>query len=67
MTRALVYGLAVAGAATVRALQRHDIEVVVADDEVTAERRQLARSSTCKSSSGRPVRNSTGWSDRVIW
>ena len=43
MTRALVYGLAVAGAATVRALQRHDIEVVVADDEVTAERRQLAQ------------------------
>ena len=42
MTRALVYGLAVAGAATVRALQRHDVEVVVADDEVTAERRQLA-------------------------
>lgn len=42
MTRALVYGLAVAGAATVRALQRHDIEVVVADDEVTAERRALA-------------------------
>lgn len=42
MTRALVYGLAVAGAATVRALQRHDIEVVVADDDVTAERRQLA-------------------------
>ncbi|HYN32663.1 MAG TPA: hypothetical protein VES40_08565, partial [Ilumatobacteraceae bacterium] len=41
--RALVYGLAVAGAATVRALQRHDIEVVVADDEVTAERRQLAQ------------------------
>jgi UDP-N-acetylmuramoylalanine--D-glutamate ligase len=42
VTRALVYGLAVAGAATVRALQRHDVEVVVADDEVTTERRRLA-------------------------
>ncbi len=43
MKRALVYGLAVAGAATVRALQRHGVEVVVADDDVTAERRQLAQ------------------------
>ena len=42
MTRALVYGLAVAGAATVRALQRRGIEVVVADDEVTPARRDLA-------------------------
>ena len=42
MTRALVYGLAVAGAATVRALHRHGVEVVVADDEVTADRRRLA-------------------------
>ena len=42
MTRALVYGLAVAGAATVRALRRHGVEVVVADDEVTTDRRRLA-------------------------
>lgn len=42
MSRALVYGLAVAGAATVRGLQRHDIDVVVADDDVTADRRELA-------------------------
>jgi len=40
--RALVYGLAVAGAATVRALHRHGVEVVVADDVVTDERRALA-------------------------
>jgi UDP-N-acetylmuramoylalanine--D-glutamate ligase len=44
MTRALVYGLAVAGASTVRALRRHGIDVVVADDDVTAERRDLAAS-----------------------
>jgi UDP-N-acetylmuramoylalanine--D-glutamate ligase len=42
MSRALVYGLAVAGAATVRALQRHDVEVVVADDDVTPARREVA-------------------------
>lgn len=42
MTRALVYGLAVAGVATVRALQRHDIDVVGADDDVTPERRAIA-------------------------
>jgi UDP-N-acetylmuramoylalanine--D-glutamate ligase len=39
---ALVYGFAVAGAATVRALRRRDIDVVVVDDEVTAERSALA-------------------------
>lgn len=42
MTRALVYGLAVAGAATARALLRHGIEVVVADDDVTEQRRATA-------------------------
>jgi UDP-N-acetylmuramoylalanine--D-glutamate ligase len=42
MSRALVYGLAVAGAATVRALQRHDVEVVVGDDDVTPARREVA-------------------------
>ena len=42
MTRALVYGLAVAGAATVRALVRHGHDVVVADDVVTPQRRELA-------------------------
>jgi UDP-N-acetylmuramoylalanine--D-glutamate ligase len=40
----LVYGLAVAGAATARALVRRGVEVVVADDEVTPERRDLADS-----------------------
>ena len=44
MTRALVYGLAVAGAAAARALARHGHEVVVADDVVTPERLELARS-----------------------
>ncbi len=42
MNRALVYGLAVAGEATVRALRRRGVEVIVADDAVTAERRALA-------------------------
>jgi UDP-N-acetylmuramoylalanine--D-glutamate ligase len=42
VTRALVYGLAVAGAATVRALQRNDVEVVVADDDVTSQRQEIA-------------------------
>ena len=42
MTRALVYGLAVAGESTVRALQRRDIEVVVADDEITPSRTTVA-------------------------
>jgi UDP-N-acetylmuramoylalanine--D-glutamate ligase len=44
VTRALVYGLAVAGAAAARALARHGHEVVVADDVVTPERLELARS-----------------------
>ncbi len=39
---ALVYGLAVTGASTVRALLRHGHEVVVADDVVTPQRRALA-------------------------
>ena len=43
MTRALVYGLAVAGAAAARALARHGYDVVVADDVVTPERLELAR------------------------
>ncbi|MFK7918312.1 MAG: UDP-N-acetylmuramoyl-L-alanine--D-glutamate ligase [Ilumatobacter sp.] len=40
--RALVYGLAIAGAATVRALQRHGYEVIAADDVITDERRGVA-------------------------
>ncbi len=39
---ALVYGLAVTGASTVRALRRHDLDVVVVDDEMTPERIALA-------------------------
>ncbi len=39
---ALVYGLAVAGASTVRALRQRDIDVVVVDDDVTPERRAVA-------------------------
>ena len=42
MTRALVYGLAVAGESTVRALLRRGYDVVVADDTVDARRRELA-------------------------
>lgn len=42
MTRALVHGLAIAGAATARALLRRGVDVVVADDDVTAERRRIA-------------------------
>lgn len=42
MSRALVYGLAVAGASTVRALQLHGYDVIVADDDVTDDRRRLA-------------------------
>ena len=38
----LVYGLAVAGASTVRALRQRDVDVVVVDDEITAERRARA-------------------------
>ncbi len=41
---ALVYGLAVAGASTVRALRKRDIDVVVVDDDVTLERSDLAAS-----------------------
>lgn len=40
--RALVYGLAVAGESTVRALLRRGVEVVVADDDVDDRRRALA-------------------------
>ena len=40
--RALVYGLAVAGVSTVRALQRHGWDVIVGDDAVTPERRAMA-------------------------
>ncbi len=42
MKRAVVYGLAVAGAATVRALQRRDVEVIALDDTITPERAALA-------------------------
>ena len=42
VTRALVWGLAVAGTSTVRALQRRDVEVLVADDVVTDAKRSLA-------------------------
>jgi UDP-N-acetylmuramoylalanine--D-glutamate ligase len=41
-SRALVYGLAVAGEATVRALLRRGVDVVVADDDVDDRRRTLA-------------------------
>jgi UDP-N-acetylmuramoylalanine--D-glutamate ligase len=37
-----VYGLAVAGESTVRALLRHGVDVVVADDDVDGRRRALA-------------------------
>jgi UDP-N-acetylmuramoylalanine--D-glutamate ligase len=40
--RALVYGLAVTGESTVRALQRRGVEVVVADDAVSDQRRARA-------------------------
>ncbi len=40
--KALVYGLAVTGASTVRALQRRGWDVVAADDTVTTERSALA-------------------------
>lgn len=42
MSRALVYGLAVAGESTVRALLRRGYDVVVADDHVDEGRRRLA-------------------------
>ena len=42
MTRALVYGLAVTGSATVRAMTTRGIEVVAADDTDTVPRRALA-------------------------
>lgn len=41
-SRALVYGLAVAGESTVRALLRRGVDVVVADDDVDDRRRALA-------------------------
>lgn len=40
--RTLVYGLAVTGVSTVRALQRGGVDVVVADDVITPERRAQA-------------------------
>lgn len=42
MTRALVYGLAVAGAATARALVARNVDVVAIDDDLGPERRALA-------------------------
>ena len=42
MSRALVYGLAVAGESTVRALLRRGVDVVVADDVVDDQRTELA-------------------------
>lgn len=42
MKRALVYGLAVAGESTVRALIARGVEVVAADDDVTPARRETA-------------------------
>jgi UDP-N-acetylmuramoylalanine--D-glutamate ligase len=40
--RALVYGLAVTGASTVRALQRRGYDVITADDAITDDRRSVA-------------------------
>lgn len=40
--RALVYGLAITGVATVQALQRHGYDVIAADDVVTVERARVA-------------------------
>ena len=45
MTKVLVYGLAVAGAATLRALVARGADVVVSDDDLTPERRALAAAS----------------------
>jgi UDP-N-acetylmuramoylalanine--D-glutamate ligase len=42
VSRALVYGLAVAGESTVRALLRRGVDVIVADDDVDDRRRTLA-------------------------
>lgn len=42
MTRAVVYGLAVAGASTVRAMRRRGVEVVVADDDGSERTQRLA-------------------------
>jgi UDP-N-acetylmuramoylalanine--D-glutamate ligase len=42
MTSALVYGLAVAGESVARALRARGVDVVVADDAVTPERRAVA-------------------------
>ena len=42
MMRALVYGLAITGASTVRALQRRGVDVVVGDDHVDVAKRDLA-------------------------
>ena len=42
VSRALVYGLAVAGESTVRALLRRGVDVIVADDDVDERRRTLA-------------------------
>jgi UDP-N-acetylmuramoylalanine--D-glutamate ligase len=42
VSRAFVYGLAVAGESTVRALLRHGHEVIVADDDVDDHRRVVA-------------------------
>ncbi len=42
MTRALIYGLAVAGESTVRALRQRGIDVVVADDSTTPQRERVA-------------------------
>ena len=39
---AVVYGLAIAGASTVRALQRHGYQVVVADDVINGPEQDLA-------------------------
>ena len=42
MPRALVYGLAVSGTAVVRALVSRGYDVIAADDDVTADKRQVA-------------------------
>lgn len=42
MTRALVYGVAISGSAVLRGLSRRGYDVVAADDNVTAGKRELA-------------------------
>ncbi len=63
---ALVYGFAVAGASTARALRAHGVDVVVVDDDPTDARRTMADGPRASNSSPTPTEEPTRSTGRLV-